>query len=128
MRHPHPPEPLALSEIGGPPAGAEICKLSELAARPALTITCGEGNAQREVFLLARDGAVVAYLNDCPHRHLPLNFHPDRFLDPEGAHILCTNHIALFRIEDGYCIEGPCPGRWLTPVAVRVDGGRVLAG
>ena len=129
MRWRHdPPAPLTLSALGGPAPGTELCTLSDLTHRPALTITCGAGPAQREVFLLAHDGGAVAYLNDCPHRRLPLNFHPDRFLDPEGRHILCTNHIALFRIEDGYCIEGPCPGHWLTPVAVRVEGDRVLAG
>jgi nitrite reductase/ring-hydroxylating ferredoxin subunit len=128
MPRPHPPEPLTLSAIGGPPAGTELCRLSDLGGRPALTLACGEGHVQREVFLMAHGGGVVAYLNDCPHRHLPLNFHPDRFLDPEGQHILCTNHIAHFRIEDGYCLEGPCPGQWLTPVAVRVEGDRVLAG
>ena len=94
----------------------------------AITLTCGAGHGQREVFLMAHGDGVVAYLNDCPHRHLPLNFHPDRFLDRQGQFILCTNHIALFRIEDGYCVDGPCPGQWLTPVAVCVEGDRVLAG
>src|SRR5690606_10370221 len=109
------PPPLKLSEIAGPEAGAELCRLSDLDGGQSVTLAYGEGHDQREVFLLKQGRGVVAYLNDCPHRHLPLNFHPNRFLDPEGQHILCTNDIALFRIEDGYCIEGPCPGRWLTP-------------
>lgn len=128
MRHPDRPQPLKFSEIAGPESGSQLCTLADLQGRQAITRTFGEGRDQREVFIMVHAGKVVAYLNDCPHRHLPLNFHPDRFLEPEGQFILCTNHIALFRIDDGYCTEGPCPGQWLTPMAIRVEGEQVLAG
>lgn len=122
------PEPVTPTSLGGPPAGAELCKLTDLETRQALVISFGEGPRAKEIFLMARGNQVLAYVNDCPHRHLPLNFHPEKFLTPEEDFILCTNHIALFRIEDGQCEDGPCKGEWLTPVAIRVEGGKVLAG
>ena len=122
------PDPVSPAALGGPPVGEELCKLSDLQDRQALVISFGEGPRAREIFLMARGGQVLAYVNDCPHRHLPLNFHPDKFLTPDEDYILCTNHIALFRIGDGHCEDGPCQGEWLTPVAIRVEGDRVLAG
>ena len=35
-------------------------------------------------------------------------------------------HCALFRIEDGYCVAGPCVDRSLTPVKLRIEDGRVM--
>ncbi len=50
---------------------------------------------------------------------------PDRYLTREGDLILCAGHAALFRIEDGLCIGGPCGGRRLAPWPVRVAAGEV---
>jgi len=122
------PRPVSVAELGGPPAGTKLASLADLESREALVLTFGQGREAREVFLMARQGEVVAYLNDCPHRHLPLNFHPEKFLDPAGTRLLCTNHLALFRIGDGFCEEGPCRGHFLTPVTLRIEGDAILAG
>jgi nitrite reductase/ring-hydroxylating ferredoxin subunit len=39
---------------------------------------------------------------------------------------LCTTHGALFRVEDGHCLSGPCEGKRLTAIAIRVEGGEIL--
>ena len=59
---------------------------------------------------IRRGADIFIYENSCPHRRLPLDFNPGQFLDTEQKHIHCTNHLALFRIDDGTCIEGPCKG------------------
>ena len=56
----------------------------------------------------------------------PLNFLPDRFLDRTGQHLLCATHGALFRIADGFFLEGPCAGKGLRPLAMRVEQGEIL--
>jgi len=77
--------------------------------------------------LVVRRGALVAaYRNDCPHRGLPLDFMPGRFLDRDRQHILCINHGALFRMEDGLCVAGPCITARLRPVPVEVVEGDVV--
>jgi nitrite reductase/ring-hydroxylating ferredoxin subunit len=39
--------------------------------------------------------------------------------------MMCAHHSALFRFEDGHCIEGPCEGARLTAVGIRVVDGEV---
>ncbi len=74
---------------------------------------------------IRRDDKVFTYINSCPHIGAPLDFKPGQFLDLAREHILCSSHGALFRIEDGYCISGPCAGKNLKPVSNAVDKGVV---
>ena len=49
------------------------------------------------------------------------------FLDYVAAgHIRCTWHGALFRIDDGACVAGPCTGQRLTPWPVTVTDGTIV--
>jgi len=68
---------------------------------------------------------VYLYENSCPHILSPLDFTPGRFLTPEKDMILCSTHGALFRIEDGHCVHGPCLGKHLAPIAGSVRDGAV---
>jgi len=71
--------------------------------------------------MVVRKGSTVySYLNSCPHIGTPLEIQPNRFLNQSGQHILCATHGALFQIEDGLCIAGPCVDDKLTPVAVNI--------
>lgn len=70
--------------------------------------------AGEAAFAIRHGGKLYAYLNQCPHTGAPLNWSPGQFLDAEGEHLMCSLHGALFRIEDGYCIYGPCAGAALT--------------
>lgn len=84
------------------------------------------GGELQSIFVVRRGGAVYGYVNHCPHTGLSLDWLPDQFLDREGALIVCATHGALFRIEDGYCVGGPCAGDSLRRVSLRVDGGQVI--
>ncbi|WP_019645469.1 Rieske (2Fe-2S) protein [Novispirillum itersonii] len=77
------------------------------------------------IFVVRQGDLIRAYVNSCPHQRVPLNWKPDTFLTPELDAIQCSLHRALFRIEDGFCTAGPCAGRSLTAVAVRVEAGIV---
>jgi nitrite reductase/ring-hydroxylating ferredoxin subunit len=66
-----------------------------------------------------------AYLNRCPHFSVCLDYEPGEVLTYDGEVLMCAHHSALFRFEDGRCIEGPCAGAALTPVAIRVVDGEV---
>jgi nitrite reductase/ring-hydroxylating ferredoxin subunit len=54
-------------------------------------------------------------VNRCPHVGTPLDWAENEFLDREGRHIVCATHGALFRIDDGRCVAGPCQGDRLEP-------------
>lgn len=66
------------------------------------------------------------YVNSCPHIGAPLDFKAGQFLNVERTHIICTTHGALFQIEDGYCISGPCAGASLIPLKATLDAGEIF--
>ncbi len=70
--------------------------------------------------VIRRDGQIFVYRNWCPHLGIELNFMPDVFLDSDQTFVQCANHGALFRIEDGYCVSGPCAQQSLVSVPFRV--------
>ncbi len=55
-----------------------------------------------------------------------LDWKPDAFLTVEQDYILCATHGAFFEIEDGMCVAGPCLGRSLAPIKIRVEDGNIL--
>lgn len=60
-----------------------------------------------------------AYLNQCPHMGIELNWVPGRFMDVDNLFIQCSTHGALFKPGDGECIAGPCQGNALTVLDIR---------
>ena len=81
---------------------------------------------ERVAVLAVRRGAqVFAYVNSCPHTGAPLDFQPGRFLSLDKTLIQCSTHGALFRIEDGFCLAGPCAGKSLERAGTAVAGGVV---
>lgn len=105
-----------------------LCALSDIpdGGSRGFTLHDAGGRALR-VFAVRRGDVVHAYLNRCPHRGTPLDWRPDDFLDPEGRHILCATHGAVFQVADGVCIAGPCPGEQLTPVPLECRGEDLFA-
>ena len=106
-----------------------LCRLADLPDGDSKGFDRGDGAEPREVFVVREGRRLYGYVNSCPHLGTPLEFQPDRFLSADGSHILCSTHGALFRIEDGYCLAGPCAGRSLEAVALALDAeDRVLLG
>ncbi|MDJ0943491.1 MAG: Rieske (2Fe-2S) protein [Kiloniellales bacterium] len=105
-----------------------LCRLEDIEDGEGRGFVFGEGLARREIFVVREAEAVYGYANACPHAGTPLDWEPDRFMNADGSYLMCHTHGALFRIEDGYCIAGPCAGASLTTVALQVaeDGGIYL--
>ncbi len=83
-----------------------------------------EGHMQG--FIVVRQGTMAyVYINSCPHIGAPLDFTPGRFLTPEKDFILCSTHGALFRIEDGHCVSGPCADQSLSPISIKINDGEI---
>jgi len=68
-----------------------------------------------------RQGQVFIYKNRCPHRGIALEWRPDEFLDSSASLIQCATHGALFLIENGECVAGPCEGQSLTAIRCHED-------
>ena len=94
----------------------------------SVTLTTRDGST-RNVLLLRRGTNVWAYVNRCPHFSLPLDFEPGEFATYDSQIVMCAHHSAMFRFDDGVCIEGPCAGHRLDRIEVQVRGAMVcLAG
>lgn len=72
------------------------------------------------------DNSIYVYRNRCPHLGIPLEWQENDFLEEGGDLIRCATHGALFTIEDGLCVSGPCNGEFLTAVQHRIEDGNVL--
>lgn len=98
-----------------------LCSSDELAEGGSRGFTLS-GTA---LLLVRREGQVYAYRNRCPHRGIPLEWQPDQFLDVSGSLIQCATHGALFVIESGECVAGPCAGQSLAALPCREQDGAI---
>ncbi|HET8706764.1 MAG TPA: Rieske (2Fe-2S) protein [Pseudomonadales bacterium] len=97
----------------------KLCRVEELAELASR----GFQFDQRKVFVVKKNGTVFVYENACPHVGITLEFSPDNFLDYDKNFIICSGHGALFSIETGYCIAGPCRGKALRKVDYLIRDG-----
>lgn len=104
----------------------DLCGYDELAESASKGFELDGPDGRLSLFVVRRGGQVYGYLNVCPHRGTSLDWLPDQFFDPEREFLQCSTHDARFRVEDGFCVSGPCRGASLTPVEVAVVEGRVV--
>jgi len=96
-----------------------ICAINEIADPGSRGFTIRRGEQDISGFVVHKDGQFFAYRNSCPHTGAPLDWVEHRFLDADEALIQCAVHDALFDIESGSCVAGPCPGQSLQPLVVQ---------
>lgn len=108
------------------PNGVVLCRLGEIGDPGSIARLVSMAGGSVEMLLVRQGEQVYAYHNSCPHTGAPLDWVPGRFLSSDRRYIQCATHDALFRIADGACVSGPCPGARLTAIPVSVRAGRVL--
>lgn len=57
-----------------------------------------------------------------------MDWTPGDFLSSDRQYIQCSLHGALFEVDGGRCVAGPCRGDRLTPVQVYVENGLLMLG
>ena len=67
----------------------------------------------------------LGYVNSCPHQGIWLNFGDGDFFTRDRAFLKCGRHGAVFEIDTGLCIDGPCKDKSLEPLALAVVDGEV---
>lgn len=105
-----------------------LCNLADIPDGEAKGFSIETAKGRREILVYRAGDVARGYVNSCPHVGSPLDWAPDRFIAPDGFHLLCATHGALFRPQDGYCVSGPCAGDSLARVAVSVIGDDVVLG
>lgn len=81
--------------------------------------------SDKAIFIVKKYDRVYAYENSCPHLGIQLEWLPDKFLDMDAELIQCSTHGALFIIESGECVAGPCSGQHLQPLDLQLEEGDV---
>ena len=103
-----------------------VCHLDELPDPGSRGLTLSLNEQMLDVLIVRRGEQVFAYLNKCPHTGGPLDWVPDQFLSLDKNNIQCATHDALFRLDDGFCVAGPCVGDKLKTVPVTIDAGNII--
>ena len=102
-----------------------ICSMSDIPSQKArgfqLARVEEDGSTRPFPIVVVRWGKqVFGYVNRCPHDGVNLDWERNTFLDGNGIRLQCGKHGALFELGTGLCIEGPCKGQALTPIALQV--------
>jgi nitrite reductase/ring-hydroxylating ferredoxin subunit len=100
-------------------SATQLCRLTDVPDGGARVIDMPTADAP--IVLVRRGAQVWAYANRCPHFSVPLDFEPGEISCYRAQVLMCAHHSALFRFEDGHCIEGPCAGASLDAMKVDVD-------
>lgn len=102
-----------------------VCLLDEIKEPGSKGFSIGDDKTVN-MFVVRSHGQVFAYQNRCPHTGAPLEWQVDQFLDFEDKFIQCAMHGALFEIDNGKCVRGPCAGNSLQAVALEIKGNKVF--
>jgi len=105
-----------------------LCKIEGMADPGTRNVVLGEGPDELDIVIVQTGGVRHAYINSCPHEHIPLETFPNHFLTDDKKHLLCSGHGARFVPATGECVSGPCFGKSLTSLLVEErDGALYLA-
>jgi nitrite reductase/ring-hydroxylating ferredoxin subunit len=102
-----------------------LCKTTDIEDPGSKGFEVDIARKSTSVFVVHKDGQFHGYINECPHTGANLEWQEDRFLDMDNALIQCATHDALFMIDSGECIAGPCVGQSLKPVEIEVVGDEI---
>jgi nitrite reductase/ring-hydroxylating ferredoxin subunit len=76
----------------------------------------------QSLLVLQHSGQWHVYRNACPHQGRRLDYAPGKFLCRNST-LICAAHGAVFAMESGRCVQGPCMGESLLRIdAVVADG------
>ena len=76
-------------------------------------------------FVIRYNGGAHAYLNQCAHIPVELDWIEGEFFESSGLYLICTTHGATYEPDSGHCIMGPCKGQRLTALEVAELDGKV---
>ncbi len=108
------------------PAGVRLGPLAMIEPGKARNIVVQMRAGRFHGFVVRRGDEVFGYVDRCPHAGVPLAQVLDDYLTPGGEHIACSWHGALFRVDDGMCVGGPCLGQRLAAWPVTVIDGEIV--
>ena len=86
---------------------------------PFEVIYCGRSGRG---FAIRYQGQVHAYLNQCSHVPMEMDYQPNHFFDSTGHWLMCSTHGAIYAPQTGHCRMGPCRGGLIKIGTSELDG------
>jgi nitrite reductase/ring-hydroxylating ferredoxin subunit len=97
-----------------------LCKISDIEDPGSKSFELKIKRKTQSIFVVHRDAQFFAYYNQCPHTGATLEWQQDQFLNLDKSLIQCATHGALFMIDSGECIAGPCAGDSLQALPISI--------
>ena len=102
-----------------------LCKIESLRDPGTQNVVLGEAPDELDIVIVQTAGTRHAYINSCPHEHIPLETFPNHFLTEDKKYLLCSGHGARFTLATGECVSGPCFARSLTRLPIEERDGAI---
>lgn len=102
--------------------GDRLVAIDEMTPGSARIFKTGLGERSEEIILVKTEAGFRAYRNRCRHIPVSLDWGDGDVVDERGDMLQCHTHGALYQMEDGLCVAGPCKGRTLIPVEIEERG------
>jgi nitrite reductase/ring-hydroxylating ferredoxin subunit len=102
-----------------------LCRTSDIEDPGSKSFEVNIKDKTESVFVVHKNGEFFAYLNQCPHTGASLEWQQDQFLDLDKELIQCATHDALFIIDSGECIAGPCAGDALQSLPLSIHSDKI---
>lgn len=74
--------------------------------------------AHRTGFAIRFEGKAYAYVNQCAHVPVELDWKEGEFFTINKDYLICATHGAHYAPESGQCVFGPCKGKQLQSLPV----------
>lgn len=103
-----------------------VIKAADLPHGATAKFAWDEAGRRRSGFVLNHHGEIRAFVNECAHVPMALDWFENEFFDRECRYLVCPTHGALYEPSTGACVSGPPLGASLDPIAVAVETGEVV--
>ena len=80
-----------------------------------------------DCFAIRFQGETHAYVNECRHVPMTMDWVENQFFTEDGAYLMCPTHGAWYRPDDGECVAGPPCGKRLHRVPLVEREGELFA-
>lgn len=77
-------------------------------------------------FAVRYGGQVYAYVNQCAHLPVELDWNHGDFFNLEHTGIICATHGAQYYAQTGVCYVGPCKGKRLRALDVVEENQQII--
>lgn len=77
-------------------------------------------------FALRYHGKVYAYVNQCAHLPVELDWNHGDFMNLDKTGIICATHGAQYYPQTGVCYIGPCKGKRLQAIEVIEENEQII--